>query len=139
MEYDLRHELGLGEPTLDMGLMTERAVERRARVSALIVAGLVLNVVALCAALTGVLAPEGLVIGVIGILASLVGAVSAGRPGMAGRGVAAVGVLCGLAATGIAALAVFGHFSWPSTRIDELSRARDWLDAHVAVLRRWRG
>jgi len=134
MEYDLRHELGLSEPTLDMGV----AVHRRARVSALVVLGLVLNVVALCAALTGVLAPEGLVIGAVGILVSLVGAVSAGRPGMAGRGVAAVSVLCGLTATALAALAVFGHFAWPSTRTDEFSGWRDWLDAHSSLLRRWR-
>jgi len=135
MEYDLRHRLGLDDPTLDMAL----PAERRSRVSALVVAGLVLNVVALCAALTGVLAPGGLLIGAIGILFSLVGAVSAGRPGVAGRGVAVIGVLFGLAATAIAALAVFGHFAWPSSRIDEVSRARDWLDAHVAVLRRWPG
>ena len=135
MEYDLRHELGLSEPTLDMGLATGR----RARVSALVVLGLMLNVVALCAALTGVFAPEGLVLGAVGIIVSLVGAVSAGRPGMAGRGVAAFSVLCGLAATALATLAVFGHVAWPSTRVDEASRAREWLDAHVAVLRRWRG
>jgi len=135
MEYDLRHELGLSEPTIDMGL----AVHRRARVSALVVLGLVLNVVALVAALTGVLAPEGLVIGVIGTLVSLVGAVSAGRPGMTGRGVAVFSVLCGLAATTVAAMAVFGHFAWPSSRIDEVGRLHDWLVTHVAVLRRWQG
>lgn len=109
----------------------------RARVSAAATLGLIISVVGLCAVLTGLLLPEGFAIGVIGVLLSIGGFAAAGRPAVAGRGVAVVGIMFGLAAVILAALAVTGVFAWPDSSTDQVGRWHDWLVGHWAWLGRW--
>jgi hypothetical protein len=99
--------------------------------------GLIVSVVGLCAALTGLLAPEGFALGVIGLLLSLAGLVASGRPAIAGRGLALLGLLLGLAAAAVALAALSGHFTWPNSKTDEVSRLHNFLVAHWSWLNRW--
>lgn len=108
-----------------------------ARVSAGAVLGLVISVAGLCATLTGLLAPEGFAIGVIGVLVSVAGYNGAGRARVAGRGVATLGVLFGLAAIVLAVVAMTGAFSWPNSSTDQISHWHTWLVAHWAWLGHW--
>jgi hypothetical protein len=109
----------------------------RVRVSLAATLGLIISVVALCATLTGVLAPEGLALGVLGFLISVGGLVAAGRPGVAGHTVATLGVLFGLAAAALAGLAMTGDFAWPNSRTNYVNEWHDWLVAHWSWLSRW--
>jgi hypothetical protein len=109
----------------------------RARVSFWATVGLLLGVVALCATMTGLLAPEGLVLAVIGLLASVFGLVGSSRPGVAGRGVALLGLLAALGAAWLAVAALNGHLSWLDGHTDTVARWHDWLVAHWSWLGRW--
>src|SRR5262249_20702826 len=107
------------------------------RVSGLATVGLIISVAALGATLTGLLAPEGLVLGAIGGLVSLGGLAGASRPGVTGHSLAILGLLAGLAAVVLALLAMTGDFSWPNSRVDDGSRLHHWLVAHWSWLGRW--
>jgi hypothetical protein len=109
----------------------------RARVSIWATLGLIVSVVGLCATLTGLLAPEGFALGLVGFVMSLGGIGAAGRPGVTGRGLAGLGMLCGLAAVVLAVLALTGDFSWPDSKVNEISRWHTWLVAHWSWLGRW--
>lgn len=109
----------------------------RVRVSLMATLGLIISVVALCATLTGLLAPEGLALGVLGFLFSVGGLVAAGRPGVAGHTVATLGILFGLAAAALAGLAMTGDFTWPNSKTNYVSEWHDWLVAHWSWLSRW--
>jgi hypothetical protein len=109
----------------------------RARVSLTATLGLIISVVAMCATLTGLLAPEGLVLGVLGFLFSVGGLVAASRPGVAGHTVATLGALIGLAAATLAGLAMTRDFAWPNSSTDYVSQWHDWLVAHWSWLSRW--
>jgi hypothetical protein len=109
----------------------------RVRVSAWATLGLILGVVALCGTVTGLLAPEGFAVGVLGIVASIGGFIAAGRRPVAGRGIAVLGTLFGLAAVVLAVLAMTGTFSWPNSSTDQVSRWHTWLVAHWAWLGHW--
>lgn len=107
------------------------------RVSVWATVGLIVSLVGLCATLTGPLAPEGFALGAVGFLISVGGLVAAGRPGVSGRGLAVLGLVCGLAAVGLAVAAMSGRFSWPNSRTDEIAHWRAWLVAHWSWLGRW--
>jgi len=109
----------------------------RVRVSFWATVGLLLSVVALCATLTGLLAPEGLVLAVIAILASVFGLVGSSRPGVAGRGLALLGLLAALGAAWLAVAALNGHLSWLDGHTDSVARWHNWLVAHWSWLGRW--
>jgi hypothetical protein len=109
----------------------------RARVSAWATLSLVLGLVGLCTTLTGLLVPEGLALGVLAVLASIAGSVGASRPGVTGHSLALLGLLTGLAATGLAAAALTGHLSWLDSHADAVPRWHTWLVAHWPWLRRW--
>ncbi|HEY7175164.1 MAG TPA: hypothetical protein VH442_09620 [Micromonosporaceae bacterium] len=96
------------------------------RVSAWAAGGALVGVVAVCATLTGLLAPVGAAIGVIATLASLIGLRTTHRR-LAGRGLATFGVFAGLAAIVIGAFAVTRHYAWPNSTIDEIARWHTWL------------
>ena len=104
------------------------AAQMPARVSIWAAGGALLGVVAICATVTGLLAPVGAAIGVVATLASLIGLRSTGRH-LAGHGLAIVGVLLGLAAIVIGAFAVTRHYAWPNSTVDEIARWHSWLVA----------
>jgi hypothetical protein len=106
------------------------------RVSAWATFGLIFSLVGLCAALTGLLAPEGLILGVIGLVASLAGLVGASRTGVTGHSLAILGLLGGLAATGLALAAITGHLRWLDSHTDAVPRWHAWLVAHWPLLGR---
>jgi hypothetical protein len=109
----------------------------RARVSFWATVGLILGVVALCATLTGLLAPEGLVFAVIGLMASIFGLVGTSRRGIAGRGLAVLGVLAALGAAWLAVAALNGNLSWLDGHTDSVARWHGWLVDHWRWLGRW--
>jgi hypothetical protein len=97
------------------------------RVSIWAAGGALIAVVAICATVTGLLAPVGAAIGVVATLASLIGLRTTGH--LAGHGLAIVGVLLGLAAIVIGAFAVTRHYAWPNSTVDEIARWHSWLVA----------
>jgi hypothetical protein len=115
----------------------EPAEHRWVRVGAWAILGLIVSVVAVCVTMTGLLAPEGLVLGVIGVLVSIRGIVGASRPGITGHSLAILGVLAGIAAAGLGWAAMTGHLSWLSSRTDEVARWHTWLVAHFPWLDHW--
>jgi hypothetical protein len=109
----------------------------RSRVSFWATVWLILGVVALCATLTGLLAPEGLVLAVIGLLASIAGLIGASRRGITGHSLALLGLLAALAAAWLAIGALNGHLSWLDSHTDAVAGWRAWLVAHWRWLGRW--
>lgn len=99
--------------------------------------GLILGVVSVCAALTGLLAPEAAAVGVLGLLVSVGGLVAASRPAVTGRGLAGLGGILSLVAIALAVLAMSGRYSWPNSNVDEVSRWHRWLVERWAWLGRW--
>lgn len=108
-----------------------------ARVSRWSGLGLILGVVSVCAALTGLLAPEAAAVGVLGLLISVGGLIAASRPALTGRGLAGLGGILALVAIGLAVLAMSGRYPWPNSRVDEVSRWHTWLVDRWAWLGRW--
>jgi hypothetical protein len=100
---------------------------RRPRVSLTATLGLTTSLIALCATLTGLLAPAGFVIGVLGVLFSIAGMIVASRPQLTGHSLAILGVLVGLAAIVLSALAMTGRYAWPNSNTDEVARLHQWL------------
>jgi hypothetical protein len=98
------------------------------RVSIWAAGGALIAVVAICATVTGLLAPVGAAIGVVATLASLIGLRTTGRH-LAGHGLAIVGVFVGLAAIVIGAFGVTRHYAWPNSSVDEIARWHSWLVA----------
>jgi uncharacterized membrane protein YphA (DoxX/SURF4 family) len=104
------------------------APQMPSRVSLWAAGGALIGVVAICATVTGLLAPVGAAIGVVATLASLIGLRTTGRH-LAGHGLAIVGVFVGLAAIVIGAFAVTRHYAWPNSTVDEIARWHSWLVA----------
>lgn len=107
------------------------------RVSGMATLGLIVGLVSLGTTLTGLLAPEGLVLGAVGALLSIFGLVRASRPGITGHSLALIGLLCSLGAIALAALAMTGDYAWPNSSTDEVGRAHDWLVDKWSWLGRW--
>ena len=105
-----------------------RAPQMPSRVSVWAAGGALIAVVAICATVTGLLAPVGAAIGVVATVASLIGLRTTNRY-LAGHGLAIVGVLLGLAAIVISAFAVTRHYAWPNSTVDEVARWHSWLVA----------
>lgn len=114
-----------------------RARPAHARGSALALLGLIISVFALAATLTGLLAPEGLVLGLIGALLSIAASIRAGRRGMNGRGTAAIGGLIGLGSAALAVLAMTGRYSWLDSATDQVAAVHAWLVDQWSWLGRW--
>ena len=105
-----------------------RAPQMPSRVSIWAAGGALLAVVAICATVTGLLAPVGAAIGVVATLVSLIGLRTTSRH-LAGHGLAILGVFLGLAAIVIGAFAVTRHYAWPNSTVDEIARWHSWLVA----------
>lgn len=108
----------------------------RVRVAAMAVVGLILGVVAVCATLTGLLAAAGVVVGVLAVVVAVVGLVGARRYDRTGRGLALIGLVCGIGAATIGVLAIGGHLSWLSGRSNEVGEVYDWLVVRLPWLAR---
>ena len=117
----------------------ETVVERPrwAHVSAMATLSLILGVLALAVTLTGVLAPEGVVLGVVGGAVAAGGLVGASRRGVTGHSLALLGMLASLGAILLGVLAIGGQLSWLDTKTDEVARLHDWLVAELPWLKRW--
>ena len=110
---------------------------RWAHVSAMATLGLVLGVLALAVTFTGVLAPEGVVLGVIGGAVAAGGLVGASRRGVTGHSLALLGLVASLGAILLGVLAIGGQLSWLDSKTDEVARVHDWLVAQLPWLKRW--
>lgn len=130
-------------PVLDRPAEVHRDTEdvarrpRWAHVSLWATIGLIVSIVGLCATLTGVLAPEGFALGALGVVISIGGLIGASRPGVTGHSLATIGVFAGLAAVVLAVLAMTGDFVWPDSKVNEVTRAHDWLVDQWSWLDRW--
>lgn len=115
------------------------AVERGwgGRTSGLAVTALMLGMTAVYAALSGRLAPVGIVVGVLGVLFSIAGMSATRRRGVTGRGVALVALLASAVGLIFAIAAINGGVSWLNGDADQIAQARDWLNNHFTWLRRW--
>jgi hypothetical protein len=118
---------------------TEPVVEapRWARVSAMATIGLIVGMVALGATMTGLLAPVGVAVGVVGGAISAGGLVGASRRGVTGHSIALLGLLASIAAIVLGVMAIGGYLPWLDSKTDEVTRARDWLNAHLTFLKNW--
>jgi hypothetical protein len=109
----------------------------RVRVAPMAVVSLILGVIAVCATLTGLLAAVGVVIGALAAAAAVTGLLGARRYDRTGRGLAVIGLVCGMGAATIAVLAIGGHLSWLSSHRDEVGQVYDWLVTRLPWLARW--
>jgi hypothetical protein len=108
-----------------------------ARVSVWATLGLMTGLVGVCLALTGLLAPEGAALGAAGLLMSVIGLVTTSRPAVAGRGLAVLGLLLGLAAGALGGLAMTGAVGFPNSGEDHVLSLHHWLVDHWSWLDRW--
>ncbi|MET7392144.1 hypothetical protein ABZS66_01420 [Dactylosporangium sp. NPDC005572] len=108
-----------------------------ARASLLATFGLMLGLAAVAVSLTGLLAPSALPIGALGLMFSFAGIIAGARPGVAGRGLGALGVLAGGTAIVFAIIAMTGQVSWLDSDVDQVARLNDWLDAKLPWMQDW--
>ena len=113
--------------------------ERRrwAHVSAMATFSLIIGVVAVAAALTGLLAAEAVVLGVIGGGVAAGGLVGASRRGVTGHSLALIGLIASLGAILLGVLAIGGELSWLDSKTDEVSRLHSWLLTQLPWLKNW--
>jgi len=97
---------------------------------------LLLSVIAACAVATGALAGVGAIVGLIAAILAVVGIVTTSRAFVSGKPDAVIGLLIGLAAAIVGALAMTGRLSWLDPSTNEVARLHDWLAAHVSWLTR---
>jgi hypothetical protein len=111
---------------------------RRARTSLGAVLALILGLSATYAALTGRLAPVALALGILGLLFGGAGLATTVKPHIAGRGITVLGLVLSFAGIVLALLAFTGVVSWLDGGVDEVSKAREWLDGQLPWLASWR-
>ncbi|MGI5177814.1 hypothetical protein ACQEVZ_15935 [Dactylosporangium sp. CA-152071] len=129
------------EPVTDREIVTDPEVvaepARPARASMLSTLGLIAGVVAVAAALTGLLAVWALPLGALGLLLSFGGILAGARRHVAGRGLGTLGVLFSGTAVVFAILAITGQVSWLDTDVDQVARLNEWLDTKVTWIKDW--
>jgi hypothetical protein len=114
---------------------TDRA--RWAHVSPMATLSLIVGVVAIVAALTGLMAAEAIVLGVIGGAIAAGGLVSASRRGVTGHSLALLGLIASLGAILLGVLAIGGELSWLDSKTDEVNRLHSWLLSQLPWLKNW--
>jgi len=124
-------------PVEERTVVEEPPAPRWAHVSGLATLGLIVGLLAVAATLTGLLAPVGVAAGVVGGAISAGGLVGASRRGVTGHSVALLGLLLSIAAIVLGVLAIGGYLPWLDSRTDEVTKARDWLNAHLSFMRNW--
>ena len=110
---------------------------RPARASLLSTLGLVVGVVAVATALTGLLATWAFPLGALGLLLSFGGIIAGARRHVAGRGIGTLGVLFSGTAVVFAILALTGQVSWLDSDVDQVARLNEWLDAQFPWMKDW--
>jgi hypothetical protein len=115
----------------------ETAPVKAARTSVLALLGLVVGVVAVGTALTGLLATWAIPLGAIGLLLSFTGIISGARRHVAGRGPGTLGVLLSGTAVVFGILALTGQVSWLDSDVDQVARLNGWLDATFPWAKDW--
>jgi hypothetical protein len=124
------------EPATDVDVLPVEP-GRPARSSMLSTLGLVVGVVAVATALTGLLATWAFPLGALGLLLSFGGIISGARRHVAGRGTGTLGVLFSGTAVVFAILALTGQVSWLDSDVDQVARLNEWLDAQFPWMRDW--
>ncbi|GAA3190815.1 hypothetical protein ACFO1B_50290 [Dactylosporangium siamense] len=125
------------EPASDVDAVPVVEPGRPARASLLSTLGLVVGVVAVATALTGLLATWAFPLGAIGLLLSFGGIIAGARRHVAGRGTGTLGVLFSGTAVVFAILALTGQVSWLDSDVDQVARLNEWLDAQFPWMRDW--
>jgi hypothetical protein len=109
----------------------------RPRASLLATLSLIVGLSATYASLSGRLAPVGIALGVIGLLFAIGGLSASGRPRVAGASVAVLALLLSIAGVVFGVLAIRHTTTWLDSSVDQVSRARDWLDAQLPFIKGW--
>ncbi len=81
---------------------------------------------------TGGLAAPGGVLGLAGVIFGIFGIIANRHRHIAGRGNAIIGLVLGLAAAAVGALAVTGTISWLDPETNQVSRLIEWLNANAS-------
>jgi VIT1/CCC1 family predicted Fe2+/Mn2+ transporter len=118
----------------------DRGVARpvvRARASLAATIGVMVGLVGVAAALTGLLAPFGVVLGVVGLLFSFAGMSAGRKPNVAGRGLGALGLLVGFVAIVFSVLALAHAASWLDSNVDQVAKLRDWVNVQLPWMKSW--
>ncbi|GAA5196608.1 hypothetical protein GCM10023322_65940 [Rugosimonospora acidiphila] len=123
------------EPASDTTVEVERP--RWAHVSAMATLSLIIGVVAVAAALTGLMAAEAIVLGVIGGAIAAGGLVGASRRGVTGHSLALLGLIASLGAILLGVLAIGSDLSWLDSKTDEVGRLHSWLLTQLPWLKHW--
>jgi len=109
----------------------------RARASMAATLGLMIGLVGVAAALTGLLAPFGVVLGVLGVLVSFAGVSAGRRPNVAGRGLGTLGLLVSFVAIVFSVLALTHSASWLDSNVDQVAKLRDWVNVQMPWMKSW--
>lgn len=104
------------------------AVGPRPRASVFATLSLIVGVGAALFVLSGVLAGYGIALGVLAVLLAVVGVSATRRRHVAGKSDALLGLLLGLGAIVVGALAFAGALPWLTPDTDTAARLREWLD-----------
>ncbi len=103
----------------------------RPRSSLMATLALIAGVVGALAALTGVLAGYGIVVGALAVVLAIAGISATGRRHVAGRSEAMLALVLGLGAVVFGILVVTDSLAWISTASDKVGELRNWLDAQT--------
>ncbi|NJC70322.1 hypothetical protein HC031_11455 [Planosporangium thailandense] len=98
---------------------------------------LIVGVCATLGALSGRLAPLGVVAGAVGLLLAAIGLAAVSRRHVTGHHVALLGLVFSIAGVVLGILAMTKSLPWLDSGADNVARLRGWLDAHWSWMRRW--
>jgi len=115
-------------------VVAPEVVGPRPRSSVLATLSLIFGVGAAVCVLSGVLAGPGIVLGIIAAFLGIGGIAATSRRHVAGKMDALLGVVLGLAAIVVGALALTGALSWLDGNTNEITRAHDWLATELPWL-----
>jgi len=106
----------------------------RPRASLMATIALAVAVAAVLTVATGVLAAPGAALGLLATLFAAGGILATRHRHVAGTGNAVLGLLLGLGALTIGALALTGSFAWLDidSTTNNVTRLREWLDANIS-------
>jgi len=122
------------EPMPESTVVTPEVVGPRPRSSVLATLSLIFGVGAAVSVLSGVLAGPGIALGIIAAFLGIGGIAATSRRHVAGKMDALLGVVLGLAAIVVGALALTGALSWLDGNTNEIMRAHDWLATQLPWL-----
>jgi hypothetical protein len=104
----------------------------RPRASLMATIALALAVAAVLTVATGVLAALGAALGLLAVIFAVGGILATRHRHVAGTGNAALGLLLGLVALAVGALATTGTVTWFDTTTNYVTRLYEWLGAYAS-------